>query len=338
MNKPNKPPAQTLAQTAMKQIVLALSREYDQWKDQRRSDGVRRAYEICDDLYSSWTIATEKQIEALFSNSIGHLPNAKAFIYLRPVRQMTNWIVPVLTLSFDFEADLHYMRLRLMLFTKDQRKNALQAIGFRFESPESEGDGLHNYYHAQIISLFDKDNALTAPPCPEWLPVTQPAFALDATSPLGLLVCMLVSLYGPEYVWNGIIREHAQIIQADLQDIAWLKRPRAPIFILPDPAKAEERPVDNLMQVEGIVRPNTIGSTIDRVELFVKRANDEHHWNGQSWIKVSHPLGTALTGNQWKSNVNLTKDKLKKGRYQLRAVVHDQARGINSTVLDVYVK
>lgn len=339
---PVSPTALSPTQNVMKQIIMALWEEYNQWKD---SDSAARVHEICEDLYVHWSLATQKQVEALFSKTSLELSSVHAFIYLKPVLQMAprtklsrSWMVPLLTVSCDFNSDFDHTRLRLMLFMKDQQHNKLQAIGFRFESPESEGDGLHNYYHAQLISAFDKDGIITLPPCPVWLPVTQPAFALDATSPLGLLICMLVSLYGPEYVWDNIIAEHAAIIKSDLREISWLKRPRAPVFSSPYPMDFKDTEVDNLINVEGTFKENDVGEKVDRIELVIMRVNDDFYWNGQTWAKPLHPLKTTLSANNWRCEANLTKDKLKRGTYRLRACIYDKKQGINSAAFEVSVK
>ena len=77
----------------------------------------------------------------------------------------------------------------------------VKSLGYRFESPEGKNNqnaGVHHYYHIQMIQ---------PPTCRiDWLPETQPAFPLDADNPVKLLLCVLVSLYGLDYL-GTIIRE-----------------------------------------------------------------------------------------------------------------------------------
>jgi hypothetical protein len=77
----------------------------------------------------------------------------------------------------------------------------LHGIGFRFETPEGSGVGKHGFYHAQPFTHFVKNVEETRlANCPEWIPVKQPAFPLNAHDPLGLVAILLVSMYGPGHV------------------------------------------------------------------------------------------------------------------------------------------
>lgn len=77
-------------------------------------------------------------------------------------------------------------------------------VGFRYETPE-EGDN-HDYYHAQPCqSMGSQENSiLHALP----LPQRYPTFPLAAESPLELLLCLVVSLYGV----NGLSEMQAQVL------------------------------------------------------------------------------------------------------------------------------
>jgi len=114
-------------------------------------------------------------------------------LFLEPIAG-SRCIVPILSMRYDFCRSIPQVRLRLALFLFDDTEN-VAAIGYRFESPE--GEGTHHYYHAQLIRDLDRGHLL---PCPAWLPTRQPAFALDAENALTLVVCLLIALYGLEYV------------------------------------------------------------------------------------------------------------------------------------------
>lgn len=109
-------------------------------------------------------------------------------------------MLPVLSFGYDFRRSHPEFRLRLALFLleEEEGKSELRAIGYRFESPE--GEGIHHYYHAQIINAFEKGSEQWRIPCPRWLPTKQPAFALDACSPVTLIASMLISIYGLSFV------------------------------------------------------------------------------------------------------------------------------------------
>lgn len=135
-----------------------------------------------------------------------------SFIYLKPVEK-GGWMIPILSIRYNFRSAKPVTSLRLALFLLDEAGN-LKARGYRFETPSSnEFDtassneeenpssiGRHDYYHAQLIISFDKKTSRWSLPCEPWLPTSQPAFPLDAEDPITLIVCLLVSLYGLNYV------------------------------------------------------------------------------------------------------------------------------------------
>jgi hypothetical protein len=68
----------------------------------------------------------------------------------------------------------------------------------------------------------------------------------------------------------------------------------APLKLIIDtqtPSSAPAIPVNNgyynsLRSISGVASDAIPGSGIDRVELAIKRINDNHHWNGTDWIQV----------------------------------------------------
>lgn len=121
------------------------------------------------------------------------------FLILEP-SSLGSPMIPVLSFSYDFHRSHPEFRLRLALFLFDEldKKDKLRAVGYRFESPE--GEGIHHFYHAQIIRAFKKNTEQWRLPGPDWLPTKQPAFALDACSPVTLIVCLLISIYGRDFI------------------------------------------------------------------------------------------------------------------------------------------
>jgi hypothetical protein len=115
----------------------------------------------------------------------------RRFLYLAPCNGQPMFL-PVLSLKCDFSLLEPKVHLLVGLFLRHD--NEVKAIGLRLESPEGEGDGIHDYYHAQYISQFWPGLPLKG--APSWLPVKQPAMTLEADGPLGLLLSLLVSLYG----------------------------------------------------------------------------------------------------------------------------------------------
>ena len=112
------------------------------------------------------------------------------FLYLRPPERASR-TVPVISVKSDFGRSMPEVRIQLVLFLLDD-ENALQSLGYRFETPE--GPGRHNYYHVQPIrTLFGVPHA---PPTttPQWFPDTHPTFPIDATDPVSLPFNLLISL------------------------------------------------------------------------------------------------------------------------------------------------
>ncbi len=127
-------------------------------------------------------------------------------IFLKPPDGYGN-VLPVLAFTWDrLNSDQPALSLRLGLFVKDKDKEAKpKFIGMRFETPEcnahgEKADGKHDYYHAQPINGFDKNDGLSESHSVKWLPVSFPAAPLAASDPLSLFATMLISLYGGKIV------------------------------------------------------------------------------------------------------------------------------------------
>lgn len=123
------------------------------------------------------------------------------YFYLAPITERLV-MLPRIHLKCDFGRNIPEIRCRLELFLLNDDLD-IQSLGYRFESPEGlndHGAGIHHYYHIQMIqpptSLVEID----------WLPVTQPAFPINADDPVKLILILLVSLYGLDYLWK-ILRE-----------------------------------------------------------------------------------------------------------------------------------
>lgn len=122
---------------------------------------------------------------------------------------------------------------RLLLFSTDPMgvvdangEQRIVGIGLRFDvphtpamtgaveslAPEMEGEGAHDYFHAQCIVGFDRgDDPFEG--IPHWLPVTQPAIPLPKSdSGTQLLLCVVLSLYGYRSLGEAM-RELAPSVQ-----------------------------------------------------------------------------------------------------------------------------
>lgn len=141
--------------------------------------------------FNDWFPAQSDELHVDFSDR-------RKFLYLPPLKKNAEF-VPILHVACDLAEGVATMNLRVMLirYVEDSGQDGgrrLCGVGFRFETPHGEqGEGRHDFYHAQLIRGFDREPSIE---CPDWLPCTQPSFPLVARCPVTLVVCLLRSLYG----------------------------------------------------------------------------------------------------------------------------------------------
>ncbi len=139
------------------------------------------------------------------------------FLYLEPV--VDKGILPFLTL----ETSREWVNFRAyVLLTMLDQSDELQALAMRFETDEGSRTngviGSHDFCHAQLCrSINDSMRATT----PTWLPESQPSLPLDAEDQIGLVLCMLTSLYGGRHVVERLnadgdrnLRKHLRQVRA----------------------------------------------------------------------------------------------------------------------------
>jgi hypothetical protein len=119
--------------------------------------------------------------------------------------------VPVMSITYkpcdDFDESC--LKIRVFLLKKERTgpETGLVGVGFRIESPEkycqmSNGNqdsseiGMHDFYHAQLITDIKHGPPLLAP---QWLPCTQPSFPLWAVNPIDAICNLVLTLYGGRY-------------------------------------------------------------------------------------------------------------------------------------------
>ena len=162
----------------------------------------------------------ERVLHALLvSNLDVRMRGQHRFLFLEPIRQ--HRILPLMTLQTSHEW-IHF-RIYILLTMLDDCSN-LQALSVRFETDESGQEtmsgsrGRHDFCHAQLCRSID-GQALTS--TASWIPDSQPSFPLDAEDQVGLVLCMLTSLYGAYHVSSRLrtaggrdVRHHLQKIRA----------------------------------------------------------------------------------------------------------------------------
>lgn len=112
------------------------------------------------------------------------------FVLLAPSEKERN-VLPAFSLACENE--WRNFRLYLLLFTFDS--DSMVTLGFRFESPERPGQqlgGNHNFFHLQML---DQDTN-TSIPLLTWMPIHQPSVPLGAKSWVGIVLAMLIAVYG----------------------------------------------------------------------------------------------------------------------------------------------
>ena len=140
------------------------------------------------------------------------------FLFLEPV--VDKMILPLLTL----ETSNRWVNFRAyVLLTMLDQCAVLQALAIRFETdegvPQTNGvTGSHDFCHAQLCRYI---NGTTRATTPCWLPESQPSLPLDAEDQIGLVLCMLTSLYGGRHVVERLntagdrdLRQHLKKVRA----------------------------------------------------------------------------------------------------------------------------
>ena len=125
-------------------------------------------------------------------------------LYLAPPHEDDS-LLPIvtfeLTRSIEGGRSKLVLKPRLLLVHCERRQDGgdmsrPHGMGFRFD----QEDSAHPYCHSQVCSGLagssSKESHLLEIPC--WLPESIPAIPLRAKGAVGLLLCLLVSLYGVE--------------------------------------------------------------------------------------------------------------------------------------------
>ena len=156
------------------------------------------------------------------SNSDLDLRDQHRFLVLDPV---VDKMIPLLTLQTS--NDWVHFRAYVLLTMLDQ-DGALQALAIRFETDEGASQingttGSHDFCHAQLCRHIGAthETGVNLVTTPSWLPDAQPSFPLDAEDQIGLVLCMLTSLYGGRLVVERLhtsgdrdLRKHLKRVRA----------------------------------------------------------------------------------------------------------------------------
>lgn len=194
------------------QILLWLAGRHGSWL---RNPSGKAALELHNRVASRYQEIGADELEGLVRNG-KQFSSGRRFILLEPIEKQ-GLVQPVMSLEYDFGSKIPELHLHVALFSG--KAEQLVAIGFRFETPEGDGD--HNYYHCQLIESFTYAQAGRLP-CQDWLPTSYPAFVLDATNIVTLMVCVVLSLYGRGYQTELQASNFRNELKAYIQELGWL--------------------------------------------------------------------------------------------------------------------
>jgi len=173
--------------------------KFHQDGDLLKDDGMRHVYEFLRPFTHSGQLEAALPSEGRLQGKLRDF----GLLFLAFVEK--GRALPVLDMSWNFstQAERPEIRFRFFLLQSEVGASHPHAIGFRFEPPEgsatSDKSGSHDYWHAQMIAGFEKDDELLKKIVgrPDvWVPTKQPAFPLPAKSWGDLLAVLLLSIYG----------------------------------------------------------------------------------------------------------------------------------------------
>jgi len=139
--------------------------------------------------------------------------------------------LPFLSLECDFDRTVVSVRIYLAMAMRTlkgiESQRTIRILGFRYDSPEGTGEGLHDLFHVQMIHSFRRGaSALNSADADlDWIPTAQPSFPVDACCPVTLALSILVTLYGMRYLEDIYLSERIPKHYFETMH-CWKSRPR----------------------------------------------------------------------------------------------------------------
>lgn len=208
-------------------LLMIYNEQKSDWSPETQSG--RKPSPEAQELYNQycsfgWRPIHEKEFEDWLKVSDDKLDvdfSTRGAILVLPPLEKDRVFVPILNLKCTLSESINSLRFYVLLVRVDEEHRDLRGIGFRFECPESEqypkkegdeqietGEGLHDFYHAQLITGFSYGPPIEIP---NWLPISQPSFPLLADDPVTLVFALLMTLYGKKYCWDFYNRHVANL-------------------------------------------------------------------------------------------------------------------------------
>lgn len=132
----------------------------------------------------------------------------------------TEHCVPVFKCSWGFADAADVLKLRVLLYRLPPHGagDLLVAAGFRYETPDQDPEEDHHLHHVQPIVSLDGASGPPAAGVHVHTMVEQPTIPLPARNSTGLLVCLLMSLYGRRAVKDRANRM-GQTLNAAIREV-----------------------------------------------------------------------------------------------------------------------
>jgi hypothetical protein len=193
---------------SFRDLFLWLKAEHQPFLDDPRNSEFSKLY---GELAGRFTPIEEHELEGCLPSlekrycDTLNISRGGRFLYLAPEPDAATTkrrnFVPFLSIRCDFNDALPKVRLGMALGSL--QGDRLRLFGMRFEAPEGNESGCHDFYHAQMINEFRRGGGF--PPislngATTWIPETQPSIPLDAVCPVTLVLSVLTSIYGVQYL------------------------------------------------------------------------------------------------------------------------------------------
>lgn len=195
----------------LSQILILLQKQYD--RGRFSLSGTLRhidEYVMTKGYSPIKTIAIPGASDGSFSMLRSH-----QYVFLKPPERET--VLPIIGID---AMDWRHFQVCLALFLRDENSN-VHAIGMRFETAHGDG-GAHDFCHPQFVKSFRNNQPDL--PTPPWIPETQPSIPIDAEDNIGMILCVLVSIYGGKEVWRVLTGDPIDGLTAHMSKLRALAR------------------------------------------------------------------------------------------------------------------
>ena len=184
-------PANEETKSTIRGILERFLAKDDHWSNKR----LQRTYEEACPEFEIKTIPAHQLRYHLNDSEIG-LRDKDLYFLLEPPENRR--FQPFVT--FQTTHDWIHFRAYILLAALDKDEQ-IQGVAFRYETNEGDGNGDHDFCHAQICPTIKRSGKKITH---FWTLDSDPAIPLDAQNQVTLILCMLTSIYGRRYVLSKL--------------------------------------------------------------------------------------------------------------------------------------